>query len=311
MAYQLANILLNIKLIAKIKDISIKDSLTGLYNRRYFDEILQHEYLRAKRYYFPLSLIMVDIDYFKSINDTFGHLIGDKVLKELAGLIKGSVRQVDIVARFGGEEFAIILLNTPLEEAASMAERLRSIVQKHEIELNGHRVNITVSAGISSLKKETTSKDELVEQADKALLKAKAKGRNKVYVYINKDEIKEVKTKGLRERRRYRRIPAELLINYVPLTIHHINPGEAISKDISEGGISFNDIQDIPKGEFLLIDFDVPVGINEKHHIRALAQIVWNKKKGKKVVMGAKLITLGPEDKAILRNLCIHNQRLE
>lgn len=309
-AYQLANILLNIKVISRIRDISIKDALTDLYNRRYFDEILQHEYLRAKRYYFPLSLIMIDIDYFKSVNDTFGHLIGDKVLNELAKLIKDSVRQVDIVARFGGEEFAIILLNTPLEEAANMAERLRNIVQKHIITVDGHRVNITVSGGISSLRKGTFSKDELVEQADKALLKAKASGRNKVYMYIGEKEIREVKTEGPRERRRFKRIVTELSINYIPLTIHSINPGEAVSKDISEGGISFADVHEIPKGEFLLLDFDIPVRLGKKHHIKALAQVVWNKKEGDRIIMGAKLITLDPGDKAILRNLSVHNEML-
>ena len=129
-------------------------------------------------------------------------------------------------------------------------------------------------------------------------------------MYISEKEIKEVKSKGVRERRRYKRISAELAINYVPLTIHTINAGEAISKDISEGGICFKDIQEIPKGEFLLLDFDVPLGVNKKHHIRSLAQIIWSKKKGKKVLMGAKLITLDPEDKAILRNLCVHNDTL-
>ncbi len=310
MAYQLASALFGIKLISSIRDISIKDGLTGLYNRRYFDEILQHEYMRAKRYYFPLTLIIIDIDYFKSVNDTYGHLIGDKVLKELAKLIKRSVRQVDIVARFGGEEFTILLLNTPMEEAANMAERLRNIVQRHEISAEGYRINITISAGIASLRKDTCSKDDLVDQADRALLKAKASGRNKVYMYISEDEIKEVKTKGPRERRRYKRIATELSIDYIPLTIHCINPGRAVSKDISEAGISFKDIQEIPEGEFLLLDFDIPVGPEESHHIKALGQVVWNKKEGKNVIMGAKLITLNPEDSAILRSACIHNKML-
>ncbi len=307
-AYQLASVLLNIKLISQIRDISIKDALTNLYNRRYFDEILQHEYLRSKRYHLPLSLIMIDIDFFKFVNDTFGHLVGDKVLKKLANLIRNSVRQVDIVARFGGEEFAIILLNTSLEEAAHMAERLRGIVEKYSFDINSNNINITISAGISTLKEDTTSKDELVDHADKALLKAKANGRNKVYMYINEKEIKEVKTKGLRERRRFKRIATNFLLNYMPLTTRLKKPKKVLSRDISEEGICFIDVTDIQKGELLMLDFDITVNVDdnqlEDKHIKALAQVVWTKKENNKFIIGAKLITLNPEDRLLIRNLC-------
>jgi len=245
---------------------------------------------------------MLDIDYFKSVNDTFGHLMGDQILKQLATLIKTSVRQVDIVARFGGEEFAIILLNTSLEEAAHMAERLRSIVEKHSMKINSNRINITVSGGVSTLRRDTVSKDILVDQADRALLKAKANGHNKIYMYIKENEIKEVKAKGLRERRRFKRIPIELSLTYIPLTVHSIREGEATSKDISEEGISFKNSQEIPRGEFVLLDFEIPIG-DEKKKIKALAQIVWSKKEADRAIIGARLITLNPEDRNIIRQL--------
>lgn len=301
-AYQLTNVLFLIRLISQIRDISIKDSLTGIYNRRYFDEILQHEYLRAKRYSLPLSLIMIDIDFFKSINDTFGHLVGDHVLKELAKIIKNSIRQVDIVARFGGEEFAVILPNTRLEEAANIAERLRSIIENTEIRINCQKIRVTISGGVSSLKKDASSKDVLIDQADRALLKAKASGRNKIYAFISEDEITEVRAKGFRERRKFKRISLSLPINYVPLTMHLIRRGKGISKNISEEGICFKDSRQIPKGEFLLAEIDLPFK-DEKRKIKVLAQIVWSQKSGKEAIMGAKIFPINPEDREAIRQL--------
>jgi len=302
---ELAHVFANIKLILHIRDISIKDTLTDLYNRRYFDEILRHEYLRAKRYNLPLSLIMIDIDYFKSINDTFGHLTGDKVLRELASLIKNSVRRVDVVSRFGGEEFSIILPNTPLEKASKMAERLRKIVEKHPILINKNKkINITISAGISSLREDTSSEKELLEEADKALLKAKMSGRNKVYVYMGNGVMKEVKAEGLRERRRFKRVSTNLPIEYIPLLNGRINTEDiainATLRNISEEGISFESSEDLEKNDLLLVSFDIP--LNEiKYRVRAIAQIVWNKKEENKNIAGAKLITLDSHIKKVIK----------
>ncbi len=308
--YELAHIFANIKLILHIKDISIKDALTGLYNRRYFDEILQHEYLRAKRYNLPLSLIMIDIDYFKSINDTFGHLTGDKVLQELAKLIRSSGRQVDVVARFGGEEFVIILLNTLLEKASNMAERLRRIIEKHTMLINGNKINITISAGISGIREDTISEKEIVEEADKALLKAKTSGRNKVYVYIRKGVIKEVKSEGLRERRRFERIPTNLLIKYIPLLLNNKkNMIKAILKNISEEGISFESSQKVEKDAFLWVDFDIPAEKGIIQHVSTIAQVIWNKKEEDKNIVGAKLIILEPHVKEVIKKYIITNQK--
>ncbi len=304
--YELAHVFANIKLILHIKDISIKDALTGLYNRRYFDEILQHEYLRAKRYNLPLSLIMVDIDYFKSVNDTFGHLTGDKVLQELAKLIKNSVRQVDVVARFGGEEFAIILLNTSLEKASNMAERLRRIIEKHTILINGNKINITISAGISGIRKDTLSERDIVEEADKALFKAKTSGRNKVYVYIGKGAIREVRSEGLRERRRFKRIPTNLWMNYIPLLLNNEkNKVKAILKNISEEGISFESSQEIKKDALLWVDFDIPLDKDVKHNVKAIAQVIWNKKEKDKNIVGARLIILEQYVREVIKKYII------
>ena len=310
--YELAHVFANIKLVLHIKDISIKDALTGLYNRRYFDEILQHEYLRAKRYNLPLSLIMIDIDYFKSINDSFGHLTGDRVLQELAKLIKNSVRQVDVVARFGGEEFSIILLNTSLEKASNMAERLRSIIEKHTMLIDGNKINVTISAGISSIREDTLSERELVEEADIALLEAKRNGRNKVYMCLRKGIIKEVKAEGLRERRRFKRISTHLWINYIPLLVNNgKNMIKAILKNISEEGISFESFQEIERDALLLVDLDIPSRSGRKQHIRAIAQVVWNRKEEDKNIVGARLITLEPSVREVIKRYVIENQREE
>jgi len=253
---------------------------------------------------------MVDIDYFKSVNDTFGHLTGDKVLQELAKLIKNSVRQVDVVTRFGGEEFAIILLNTSLEKASNMAERLRKTIEKHTMLINGNKINIRISAGISGIREDTISEKDIVEEADKALLKAKTNGRNKVYVYMGKGAIREVKSEGLRERRRFKRISTDLCIKYIPLLVNNEkNMVKATLKNISEEGISFESLQEIKKDALLLVDLDIPLDKNVKHHVKAIAQVIWNKKEKDKNVVGARLIILEPDVKEVIKKYIIKKQR--
>ncbi len=156
-----------------------KDYLTTLYNRQKLDKKLKEEISRHKRYNQPLSIIMLDIDHFKSLNDRYGHQFGDLVLKELGKILKNQTRSADIPARYGGEEFCIILPHTNLCQAISLAQRLKENIKNKDFEFNGRRVNITVSIGVASLNGEKDSK-ELVEKADNALYRAKAEGRDRI-----------------------------------------------------------------------------------------------------------------------------------
>jgi len=162
---------------------NVTDSLTSIYNRRYLEQRLSEEVDRAARYRAPLSVMMLDIDHFKSINDTWGHQAGDKILSEIGELIKSSGRVSDIVARYGGEEFLILAPSTDAEAAYNLAERIRENTEKHNFEINGsdlekRSVSVTVSAGVAQLAAHGITGDQLVNFADEALYRAKHSGRN-------------------------------------------------------------------------------------------------------------------------------------
>ncbi len=159
------------------KQLSITDALTNLYNRRYFETSFKREYARAKRYNSDLSIVVVDIDWFKKINDTYGHTCGDYVLRELSWIMAENFRQTDIIFRYGGEEFVVLLTETPCEKAIVPVSRLRAKVEENNFRFKGISLNITISAGISS-NKNTSDADEMFENADKALYQAKNDGRN-------------------------------------------------------------------------------------------------------------------------------------
>ncbi len=158
---------------------AVTDSLTELYNHKFFQKRLREEIERSLRYHHPLSLLMIDIDNFKIINDRYGHQAGDKALKSVADILKFNMRLVDITARYGGEEFAIILPETPLEGARIAAERLRRVVE-NSVKVNNAKV--TISIGIASCDKLNTplTPEQLIKQADEQLYRAKYEGRNKV-----------------------------------------------------------------------------------------------------------------------------------
>lgn len=175
----------DVKDIAILQHESITDALTGLKNRRYFDQRICEEVALSKRYKLPLTLILLDVDYFKKINDTYGHTVGDEVLTNLSKLVLEVVRDSDIVARYGGEEIAIITPNTSKAEAELLAERLRGKVEKTTVAMVGATqeiVQVTVSLGICSLSPVITDKEALLEESDQALYLAKKYGRNRVVV---------------------------------------------------------------------------------------------------------------------------------
>ncbi len=153
--------------------LAITDPLTGVSNRRYFDKVYAEELQRAMRDHFEVSCLMIDIDKFKSVNDTYGHAVGDIVIAAVAAILKANVRSIDILARYGGEEFIAILHKSDITDGLQVAERIRAAVEA--LELGPDKPRITTSVGVAS-----GSSEHLIEQADKALYEAKRKGRNRV-----------------------------------------------------------------------------------------------------------------------------------
>ncbi|MEW6110232.1 MAG: sensor domain-containing diguanylate cyclase [Nitrospirota bacterium] len=168
----------NAKLHAEIEKMATTDGLTGLFNHRLFQEKLSEELKRLNRFSGPTSLLLTDIDYFKRINDTYGHPVGDLVLGDIAKVLRETIRDIDIPARYGGEEFAAILPGTDSEGAKRIAERLRKAVMSTSFTSDGRSFNVTLSIGIATSPSDARSKEELIEKADQALYHAKHNGRN-------------------------------------------------------------------------------------------------------------------------------------
>ncbi|MFP5246330.1 MAG: diguanylate cyclase [Thermoanaerobaculia bacterium] len=165
----------------RLELLSITDGLTKLHNHRYFQDELARAFEESQRYQRPLSLAMIDIDFFKKFNDTYGHAVGDDVLKRVAQLYEHSVRSTDLVARYGGEEFAVMMPETSLADGITFAEKIRHIVESTPLQTQIGPLNVTVSIGVASVphSRIRTAK-ELIVAADKALYRAKKNGRNQV-----------------------------------------------------------------------------------------------------------------------------------
>ncbi|WP_254842628.1 GGDEF domain-containing protein [Bacillus sp. MRMR6] len=170
----------------KYKSESTTDRLTGLNNVRKFDEVYNKLINDLKTNNQSLSLLYIDIDFFKKINDTYGHTEGDEVLKELGSLLLNNTRNFDLVSRNGGEEFTVILLDCRLDRAFEIAEQIRKKIEKHNFTLNsGKEINLTISIGIASYQETTEDSAMLIKDADQALYQAKNTGRNKVVAFKN------------------------------------------------------------------------------------------------------------------------------
>jgi len=169
-----------IKLYNQLQELSIYDHSTKIYNRRYFMLRFLEEFERVKKFNLNLSFLMMDIDNFKKINDTYGHLVGDAILKEVARLIRENMREIDFVARFGGEEFSAILPETDKTGAIMVAERISSRISQEKIKAFDEAIVTSISVGVASFPQNTLHSDVLIEAADKALYKAKVSGRNRV-----------------------------------------------------------------------------------------------------------------------------------
>jgi two-component system cell cycle response regulator len=167
-----------------LEDLAARDGLTDLYNHRYFHEFMKKQVLQAKRYGRPLSLVLLDIDHFKVLNDTYGHQSGDQVLKDLADILRNSIRKSDIIARYGGEEFAVIMPETNLPGAAIAAENIRCKAQQHRsLASSGKTIQFTVSLGVAQLSDSMEGATELMGAADTSLYQAKRSGRNRVCAF--------------------------------------------------------------------------------------------------------------------------------
>lgn len=176
---------LDVRRISWLEHENITDSLVDVYNRRYFDRRVEEEFERAYRYGLPLSILLLDVDHFKSINDTYGHQAGDFVLKNIGRVLMDTVRNTDIVARYGGDEICVIATVTGRESTVELAERLRSLVDATDIvpvdEGKGrHLIHVTVSIGVAALDRDIKTAGELLKRADIALYCAKSQGRNRV-----------------------------------------------------------------------------------------------------------------------------------
>lgn len=184
----------------RVARMATTDGLTGLYNHRYFQERLSERIEEARRHPTRHSLVLVDIDHFKKVNDTYGHPVGDEVLKRLAILLKESVRTIDLAARYGGEEFVLLLANTDRKGALQLAERVRKEAKKLKFETDEAEFSITLSMGVATFPDDARTKESLIENADEALYYAKEHGRNKVVAY---HDIKEESTGPLLVAGRY------------------------------------------------------------------------------------------------------------
>ncbi|NQT46225.1 MAG: diguanylate cyclase [Candidatus Omnitrophica bacterium] len=182
-ARQFALEIKKIQLYETIQHLAITDGLTNLFVRRHFIERFDEELRRSRRQKLRMVLLMLDIDHFKICNDRYGHLVGDAVLREISKIIRDSVREIDMVARYGGEEFAVLLPDTKKEEAAHVAERIRSAISLHEFKAYDELIRCTISIGVASYPSDSPTMESLIESADLALYKAKALGRDKVCLF--------------------------------------------------------------------------------------------------------------------------------
>jgi diguanylate cyclase (GGDEF)-like protein len=173
----------NALMVQRAESLSVTDDLTRLYNSRYLNQVLRRETKRASRSGRPLSLLFIDLDGFKQVNDTHGHLAGSQALVEAAGLIRGCARETDVVARFGGDEFSLILPDTGREGAVSVAVRIRERIFEHMfLQTDGLSIRLTASVGVATLPDVAGSAEELVRAADMAMYKVKETGKNGIHV---------------------------------------------------------------------------------------------------------------------------------
>jgi diguanylate cyclase (GGDEF)-like protein len=226
---------------------TIYDQLTGLFNRTYFDETFSQQLSLAKRYDTDLTILFLDIDNFKEVNDTYGHLAGDEVLKQTAAIINLEKRDSDIAARFGGEEFILLMSHTDSINAFILAERIRKEIEVHPFSHKDLTIRITISGGLASYPLNSDNPARLLAMADSALYLSKGAGKNRISHFK-------------KEKRRYLRVKISQPILVKELDFKDSEPFTGKSKDICIGGILFENDQPLPIGA--LIKVKVEIGLN-------------------------------------------------
>jgi diguanylate cyclase (GGDEF)-like protein len=185
----------------RLELLSITDGLTKLHNHRHFQDELGRAFEESERYHRPLSLVIADLDFFKKVNDTYGHAVGDDVLKAVSSMFQQSIRSTDLAARYGGEEFTLMLPETNLEDAIAFAEKLREIIESTPIATQAGALHVTISLGVATVPHSRIhSSKELIVAADKALYRAKKNGRNQVQAERRRDGLAR-ETRPVEERR--------------------------------------------------------------------------------------------------------------
>ncbi|NOY54133.1 MAG: diguanylate cyclase [Deltaproteobacteria bacterium] len=278
--------IIEIKIFQKTQQESYLDELTQLFNYRYFQQALKNEIVRAQRYAAPLSLVIFDVDDFKNYNDTNGHFAGNQALKKLARTLKKGVRDVDVVVRYGGEEFAILLPETTKEGAMVISERIRNRVEitKYTGGAKQPLKNFTISGGVATLKVDAATGSELIKKADRALYRAKSRGKNQIALYED-------------ERRDFERVSASLVgrLNVIS------DSGDLFSvKNLSEGGALLIYSSVLPLGSVLHLAFQVP---GRKTPIACKAKVtrVEELKKNKSYEIGVRIIQIRERERKSLR----------
>jgi two-component system, cell cycle response regulator len=174
----------------RLELLSITDGLTKLHNHRHFQDELVRAFEESQRYHRPLSLVIADIDFFKKVNDTYGHAVGDEVLKCVARMFQDSIRSTDLAARYGGEEFTIMLPETSLDDACAFAEKLRALIEEMPVRTQAGELHVTISLGVATVPRSRIhTPKELIVAADRALYRAKKSGRNQVQAERRKEGI--------------------------------------------------------------------------------------------------------------------------
>jgi diguanylate cyclase (GGDEF)-like protein len=220
------------------------DSLTTLYSRQYFDEIFEQHISLARRYGTDLSILFLDVDDFKDINDTYGHSVGDATLQDLARIIKQEKRDSDVAARYGGEEFVLLMPHTENIHAFALAERIRIRVEQQEFDAIGEPYRVTISGGLTSFPSNASDSKELLHKADSALYLAKGAGKNTISFY------KE-------EKRRYLRVKFNQPIKIKELGFNGSLAYDGTSKDICIGGILFENKDPLPLGARIQVSLPI------------------------------------------------------
>ena len=259
------------------------DSLTGLYNRSYFEEVLKSEASRCKRYQTEFSIAFFDLDHFKRINDTLGHQAGDMVLKSVAKLIQSEKRTEDIAARFGGEEIILILPGTQKYNAVILAERIRHKIESMNLSFEGQRIQVTASGGIATFPLDTDIETEMVECADRALYRAKNQGRNQI-VLFSEDK-----------RHNYRMdLIGAIKVQELGMKTSQL-PALGRIKDLSLSGVLFESQKPLDRGS--RIQVEVPLSSRDKPLVM-VGRVTRSQPSGSSYDVGATFLHFGNQDRA-------------